>query len=126
MKIPWSAIASRLPGLGMMVLVCYWLFVGGETSQARRVVVIDQNLGLAGKVTGYNKARGNKIFLNSSDVPYNFDSFENEALAQLNGLGYYLEQGDSVYKSPNAPVVRVVRAGQRSTWHLVLADTTAP
>jgi hypothetical protein len=125
MKIPWSAIATRLPGLGLAAGVGYWLLLA-ETPQARNVVVINQDLGLASEVTGYNKARGYKIYLNSSDVPYNFDRFENQALAQRSGLGYYLEQGDSVYKLPNANVLRVVRRGAQSTWHLGPPATTTP
>ena len=125
MNTSWSAIATRVPGFGLAALVCYWLFLA-ETPQVRNVVVINQDLGLAGIVTGYNKARGYKIYLNSSNVPYNFDRFENQALTQRNGLGYYLEQGDSVYKSCNDKVLRVVRQGQRSTWYLVPPDTTAP
>jgi hypothetical protein len=124
MRIFWSAVATRLPGVGLVACVGYWL-LRPEVSQTQNVVAINQDLGLVGEVTGYNKARGYKIFLNSSVVPYNFDGFENQALAQHNGLGYYLEQGDSVYKAANTKVLRVVRRGQRSTWHLVLPDTIA-
>lgn len=125
MKISWSAVAARLPGFGLAAGVGYWLFLA-EAPPMRNVVVVNQDLGLASKVTGYNKARGYKIYLNASDVPYNFDRFENQALAQRNGLGYYLEQGDSVYKLPNAKVLRLVRQGQGSSWRLVPPGTTAP
>jgi hypothetical protein len=125
MKIPWSTVATRLPGLGLVACVGYWL-LRPEASQTQNVVIINQDLGLVGRVTGYNKARGNKIFLNSSAVPYNFDQFENLALAQHNGLGYYLVQGDSVYKLPNARVLRIVRQGQQSIWHLVSPVMPAP
>jgi len=124
MRISWSAVATRLPGVGLVACVGYWL-LRPEVSQALNVVVINQDLGLVGEVTGYNKARGYKLFLNSSGVPYNFDAFENQTLAQHNGLGYYLERGDSVYKPVNAKALRVVRRGQRSTWHLALPDITA-
>jgi hypothetical protein len=125
MKISWSVVAGRLLGFGLSAFVFYQFFLA-EDHPKQTVVAVNQDLGLAGKVTGYNKARGNKIYLNSSPVPYTFDDFENQELTRNDGLGYYLEQGDSVYKAPNAKVLRLVRHGQGSTWFLVAPAAAAP
>jgi hypothetical protein len=89
------------------------------------VVYINQELGISGRVTGYNKARGFKIFLDNSAIPYNFDAFANEQFTPDYGLGYYLEQGDLVNKLPNSSVLTLQKNGKTSQWHLV-APTPAP
>jgi hypothetical protein len=102
----------------------YKLFFAND-SPTRNVVFVNEEIGISGKVTGYNKARGFKIYINSSEVPYNFDSFQSREVAPNFSLGYYLEHGDSLTKSPNSSVVVVTRNGQVSEWHFVKPATPA-
>jgi hypothetical protein len=103
----------------VIVALGFYKFFFAEDSLAPKVVFISKELGIAGKVTGFNKARGYKIYINSSVAPYSFDDFENTQLMPGKSLGYYLEQGDSVNKRPGADTVLVVRESQLSKWCLV-------
>jgi len=125
-------MASSSPaslGLGFLVFLVvafglYKFFFAPDPS-THGVVYINQKLGVSGRVTGYNKARGFKIFLDNSTTPYNFDAFASEEFTPDYGLGYYLEQGDSVTKLPNSSVLTLQKNGKTSQWHLVPA-TPAP
>jgi hypothetical protein len=103
----------------LVVFGLYKFFFPPDPS-TRQVVYINQELGVSGRVTGYNKARGFKIFLDNSTTPYNFDAFANKQFMPDYGLGYYLEQGDSVNKLPNSTVLTLQKNGKTSQWHLVL------
>lgn len=124
MSLTLSGVASGLVALLVVGGVLYKLFVVDD-SPRKNVVVVTRELGLAGRVTGYNKARGYKIYLDSSDVAYNFDAFQNAAVAPGEGLGYYLERGDSVAKTPNSGSIGVTRQGQLSEWRLPPAPAPA-
>lgn len=113
-----STIVYSFAALLIVAVVVYKFFLAND-SPTRKVVYINQELGIRGEVTGYNKARGFKIYLNNSEVPYNFDAFQNEQVKPDFGLGYYLEQGDSLVKSPHSTVLLVRRGGQASEWHFV-------
>lgn len=69
MRIFWSAVATRLLGIKLVACVGDWS-LRPEVSQAPNVVVINQDLGLVGEVTGY-KRHGYKLFLNTSAVSTN-------------------------------------------------------
>jgi len=118
-----ASSSSTSLGFGFIafLLIAFGLykFFFAPDSATHQVVYITQELGVNGRVTGYNKARGFKIFLNNSATPYNFDAFANERFMPDYGLGYYLEQGDSVNKSPNSPVLTLEKNGQTSQWHLM-------
>lgn len=113
-----SSIILRVLAL-LVAGIGFYKFFFADDSPTRKVVFVNKELGVAGEVTGFNKARGYKIYINSSDTPYNFDDFENEQIIPNSGLGYYLEHGDSIAKSPNSSIVLVKRKGQLSEWHLV-------
>lgn len=113
-----SSIIFRLIVLLVAAIGFYKLFFADD-SPTRKVVFITEELGIAGRVTGFNKARGFKIYINSSEVPYNFDNFQNQEVSPNFSLGHYLIHGDSISKSPNSTVVLVRRGEQISEWHLV-------
>ncbi|MDQ2771914.1 MAG: hypothetical protein M3Y54_15605 [Bacteroidota bacterium] len=115
---PTLSILLRLVIVLIAGIGFYKLFFAND-SPTRNVIFINQELGMTGTVTGVNKARGYKIYLDSSDVPYNFDAFENPAMRPNNGLGYYLERGDLVEKKPSSTTITVDRGGQQSEWHFV-------
>jgi hypothetical protein len=104
----------------LVAAIGFYKFFFADDSPTRKVVFITKELGIAGEVTGYNKARGYKIYLDSSDTPYNFDAFANEQFMPDYGLGYYLEQGDSVNKLPNSTILTLQKSGKTSQWHLVI------
>jgi hypothetical protein len=104
----------------LVAAIGFYKFFFADDSPTRKVVFITKELGIAGEVTGYNKARGYKIYLDSSDTPYNFDAFANEQFMPDYGLGYYLEQGDSVNKLPNSTILTLQKNGKTSQWHLVI------
>lgn len=110
-----SSVASAGAALAVLGVFIY-VFFFKDDSPTRKVVFINQELGVSGQVTGFNKARGFKIYLNSTDVPYNFDAFVNEQVAPHDGLGYYLEPGDFVTKQPNSTTLTLKRKGQESEW----------
>lgn len=111
-------VVLRVVVLVVVGAVIYNFFFA-EAAPNRQVVFVNQELGIAGEVTGFNKARGYKIYLDSTDTPYNFDRFENAQIQPNSGLGHYLEHGDSLTKSPNSSVVVVTRNGRVSEWHFV-------
>lgn len=122
-----SSSTSIVVGFLVFLLVAFGLykFFFAPDPSTHGVVYINQELGVSGRVTGYNKARGFKIFLDNSTTPYNFDSFANKDFMPDYGLGYYLEQGDSVNKLPNSSVLTLQKNGKTSQWHFV-APTPAP
>lgn len=103
----------------IVVVIGIYKFFFADDSPTRKLVFINRELGIAGEVTGFDKARGYKIYLNSSDTPYNFDNFENAQLLPNTSLGYYLKHGDQLKKEPNTAVIFVKRKGQISEWYLV-------
>lgn len=116
-----SSAASTGLGLLFFLLVgfgAYRLFFGPNPA-TRNVVYVNQEIGVNGRVTGFNKARGYKIFLNNTTTPYNFDAFASEQYKPDFGLGYYLEQGDSVSKEPNSKQLTLHKNGRTSQWYLV-------
>lgn len=115
-----SSAASVGTGLLVFLLVGFMLykfFFG--SSATHNVVYVNQAIGVSGRVTGCNKARGYKIFLNNTKTPYNFDAFASEQYKPDFGLGYYLEQGDSVSKEPNSLLLTLHKNGRASQWQLV-------
>lgn len=121
---PTLATLLRLAVVIIAGIGFYKLFFAND-SPTRKVVFINQELGIAGKVTGVNKARGYKIYLDGSDTPYNFDDFEHATMRPNNGLGYYLESGDLVEKKPSSTTIKVDRGGQQSEWYFVKPDRQA-
>lgn len=119
---PYSTIVrviARVMGLLVLVLVTYKWWFSDYNPQLAGVTVVNADIGIKGTVTGYNRARGYKIYINSSETPYNFDAFVNERLSPDDSLGYYLVPGDSISKQPNSPVLRLTRGGQVSEWRWV-------
>ena len=74
----------------LMLLVSFLLykFFFAASPITHNVVYVNQEIGVSGRVTGYNKARGYKIFLNNTTTPYNFDAFASEQYKPDFGLGY--------------------------------------
>lgn len=125
-----GSIARVVASSAFVLLTYRWLvltyinhdpqWAAGVNPRLAGVTVVSTDIGIEGTVTGYNSARGFKIYLNSSDTPYNFDAFVNERLAPHDSLGYYLAPGDSISKQPNSPVLRLTRGGQTSEWRWVV------
>jgi len=116
--------ASTGATLLLMLLVGFLLykFFFAASPTTHNVVYVNQEIGVSGRVTGYNKARGYKIFLNNTTTPYNFDAFASEQYRPDFGLGYYLEQGDSVSKQPNSKLLILHKNGRTSEWRLVAPE----
>lgn len=108
LKTVGAALVPRLLGLAIALFGFYSFFFTEPTSH---VVVINRELGISGEVIVRSDARGYRIYLDSSQVPYSFDEFANEQLAPHQGLGYYLRPGDSVYKAPQATQLVLKRNG---------------
>ena len=73
---------------------------------------------ISGRVTGINRARGYKIYLDDTKTPYNFDNFSNDIISKNNGLGYYVDFKDSIYKQQNSDTLCLIRNGNVSYWTL--------
>lgn len=79
-------------------------------------IEVDRTTGISGKITGVNRARGYKIYLNGSNQPYSFDDFFNRAIAGNDGLGYFIELKDSVEKKPNSDTLCLTRGRVKTYW----------
>jgi hypothetical protein len=99
-------------GLGFCIIIYRFVLI-----DSKKPIIINKIIGIKGKVTGINKARGFKIFINDSENPYNFDKFSNTEIGGNDRLGYYLDFGDSIDKGSNSDTLKLNRNGKVSFWY---------
>lgn len=121
----YSLIFKAFAILAFVFIAYRWFFPDRPHNQ-EGVVVINQETGIEGEVTGYNSARGFKIYINSTPTPYNFDLFVNQELAPNNSLGYYIKSGDFISKKPNSNVLMLKRGAQESSWQFDATNGKLP
>jgi len=85
---------------------------------SKQSITLNYQTSLTGRVRGYNRARGYKIYLFGRNDAFNFDNFRDSSVLKDDGLGYYLDYGDSLSKNPNSDTLIVSRNGQVTLWIL--------
>ena len=111
-KVNLSRIVFFVILLIAILLVCYKLFIRNPPN----TTIVNKELLINGTVTGVNKARGYKIYLNNSDTPYNFDHFYNFSVSLDDALGYYISVGDIVKKASNSDTLKLIRNNKTQFW----------
>jgi len=99
-------------GLGFCILIYQFFFM-----DLKKPIIVNKSIGIKGKVTGINRARGYKIFIDDSKAFYNFDQFSNSDIGGNHGLGYYVQLGDSINKRPGSDTLKLSRSGEISFWY---------
>lgn len=101
----------------ILVFFAAWIYIMFFQTETRRTEIGYASF-VSGRVTGINRARGYKIYLNDSKIAYNFDNFSNDKISKDNWLGYYLEFKDSIYKKQNSDSLCLIRNGNLTYWTL--------
>ena len=82
------------------------------------VINVDFSTEIKGKVRGFNRARGYKIYLLGMQNAFNFDGFRNYQISRNDALGYYLDYGDSLVKVVNSDTLELFRDGNVTIWKI--------
>jgi hypothetical protein len=125
--VPASSISSfwltRLGGLlAATVLIHLLVSMGGNTASPGETLQVREDRNLPGVVV-LSGQPGSPVHLNSSGSSYDFSLFHNDDLAPGDTLQSYLRSGDVVLKVSGSSELRLTRAGEVSTWTLVVPGT---
>jgi len=99
-------------GLGFFIIIYRFVLI-----DSKKPIIVNKIIGIKGKVTGINRARSYKIFINDSEIPYNFDKFSNTEIGGNDRLSYYLDFGDGIDKGSNSDTLKLNRNGKVSFWY---------